>query len=305
MASDPDIARGAVSTALRYSLVGRTIDVPGFIERFRQGAQAHAGQSGTLGAKYSTIGDRFCIPNLSDVASRINHDPAITDVRWAAYMLATTYWESAHIVDSGIKRKHGHGDYRVTETFVPVEESDKGGTRAYAKPVRVARSGNGARVTASDGKVFLVAADGSYHPEHEAGGHHHRAGTSAPHHAAFGPSGGAGVSKVYFGRGYVQLTWWYNYAKAGAATGKGLDFLFDPDLVLDADNAYRIMSTGMCNGTIFANGHRFSDYFIGAVSDYAHARHMVNGMDQAETIASIARAIEACLMESITPKAAA
>jgi hypothetical protein len=37
-----------------------------------------------------------------------------------------------------------------------------------------------------------------------------------------------GAENAYFGRGYVQLTWWSNYAKAGAALGRGLDLQPSP-----------------------------------------------------------------------------
>jgi predicted chitinase len=40
-----------------------------------------------------------------------------------------------------------------------------------------------------------------------------------------------GIEHAYYGRGYVQLTWWSNYAQAGIAIGLGLDLLLDPELV--------------------------------------------------------------------------
>jgi len=32
-----------------------------------------------------------------------------------------------------------------------------------------------------------------------------------------------------FGRGYVHLTWWYNYATAGVLPDKGLTLVTDPE----------------------------------------------------------------------------
>jgi hypothetical protein len=86
-----------------------------------------------------------------------------------------------------------------------------------------------------------------------------------------------GEEEYFFGRGYVQLTWWNSYASAGVVLGQGLAFLFEPDLVNDRDVAYSIMATGLFTGKIFANGRRLSHYFHGAHTDYVGARNMVNG----------------------------
>lgn len=44
----------------------------------------------------------------------------------------------------------------------------------------------------------------------------------------------------YFGRGFIQLTWDYNYQAAGDALG--LDLINNPDLALDPQNAVRILA---------------------------------------------------------------
>ena len=46
----------------------------------------------------------YCIPNRRDVLIRIFNDPDVYDIRWMAYMLATTYWESASVVTTNITR---------------------------------------------------------------------------------------------------------------------------------------------------------------------------------------------------------
>jgi hypothetical protein len=84
------------------------------------------------------------------------------------------------------------------------------------------------------------------------------------------------LRRYYFGRGLVQLTWWYNYATAGATLGRGLDFLFDPTLVDDKDVAYDILATGLCTGAVFAHGKKLQQYFHGGHTGYVHARDMVN-----------------------------
>ena len=107
-----------------------------------------------------------------------------------------------------------------------------------------------------------------------------------------------GVENAYFGRGYVQLTWWSNYLRAGLALNLGLKLLLDPDLVEDPDVAYQIMSYGMRTGKIFANGYSFSDFFAGGSRDYKGARKMVNGSDHDSDIAALAMAIEAILLDA-------
>lgn len=50
----------------------------------------------------------------------------------------------------------------------------------------------------------------------------------------------------YYGRGYVQLTWDYNYKKFG--TLLGIDLLGKPDLALDPVHAASIIVKGMKSG---------------------------------------------------------
>ncbi|MDP1097891.1 glycoside hydrolase family 19 protein, partial [Klebsiella quasipneumoniae] len=66
-----------------------------------------------------------------------------------------------------------------------------------------------------------------------------------------------GAEQAFYGRGYVQLTWWSNYAAAGVAVGRGMGLLLDPELVKTPEVAYALMSHGMRTGEGFANGRRF------------------------------------------------
>jgi len=79
--------------------------------------------------------------------------------------------------------------------------------------------------------------------------------------------------------------------------------LLDPERVKQPETAYTLMSYGMRNGKIFANGHSFKDYFTQTKTDYEGARAMVNGSDHAADIAKIARQFEAVLLKAkvITP----
>jgi hypothetical protein len=106
-----------------------------------------------------------------------------------------------------------------------------------------------------------------------------------------------GEEHRYYGRGYVQLTHWYNYASNGAAVGLGLNLLFNPDLALHPAIAYKVMSDGMCEGLGFSHGHRLRQY-PGLDTDYVHARRIVNRLDHCYKIAEIAQHFEAALMEA-------
>ncbi len=88
---------------------------------------------------------------------------------------------------------------------------------------------------------------------------------------------------VYYGRGYVQLTWDYNYKKMGKLIGVGDDLYIHPDNVLNHDTSYKIMSLGMRNG-VFTNV-RLIQYLSGMKTDYVGARKIINGSDHAVEIA--------------------
>jgi putative chitinase len=95
----------------------------------------------------------------------------------------------------------------------------------------------------------------------------------------------------YAGRGYVQLTWRSNYAKAAAKLG--VDLLNDPDMAMHPTYAARIMRAGMEEG--WFTGKKLADYLSGTKSDYVGARRIINGTDKAREIADYALAFEAAL----------
>jgi len=162
----------------------------------------------------------------------IERDPAITDIRWAAYLLATVKWECA-------------------DTWLPIEEYGKGAGHTYGNAVTIVKNG----VT---------------------------------------------YTNAYYGRGYVQLTWKDNYQRAGEKLGVADDLVLHPEKVLDPETAYDVMSFGMVNGVIFANGHKLADYTHSKKMDYVGARHMVNGVDHNKDIAEIAEQLEVMLRASLT-----
>jgi putative chitinase len=98
----------------------------------------------------------------------------------------------------------------------------------------------------------------------------------------------------YFGRGYVQLTWRANYARAGKRLG--FDLENDPDLALRPDVAALIMRRGMEEAWFTGKG--FSDYLpdIASRGDFIKARRIINGSDKSELIAGYAIAFQSALM---------
>lgn len=91
----------------------------------------------------------------------------------------------------------------------------------------------------------------------------------------------------YFGRGYVQLTWRVNYAKAEKELGYKL--VSNPDLALDPKIAAAIMVRGMQEG--WFTGKKLAHYFdcpLATRAQFAGARKIINGTDKAELIAGYA-----------------
>lgn len=93
---------------------------------------------------------------------------------------------------------------------------------------------------------------------------------------------------AYYGRGYVQLTWKSNYQKASQALG--IDFVRNPDLVMEPGNAAFIMFQGMKDAWFTGKG--FADYIKPDRKDYWNARRIINGTDKAKTISNYAKLFE-------------
>lgn len=94
----------------------------------------------------------------------------------------------------------------------------------------------------------------------------------------YGVEDPAGSGNVFYGRGFVQLTWADNYKKA---TEKlflgGEDDLYKyPDRALDGMIAAEIMFQGMWEGW-FRSGHSLPKYFSATVNDPFTAREIING----------------------------
>lgn len=92
--------------------------------------------------------------------------------------------------------------------------------------------------------------------------------------------------KIYYGRGYVQLTWYENYETMGRLLG--VDLLNNPDLALDPVISAKILFEGMTKGdSSFGDftGKALENYFNDKKEDWVGARRIINGTDKAELIA--------------------
>ena len=80
--------------------------------------------------------------------------------------------------------------------------------------------------------------------------------------------------------------------------GKGIQFLTNPDLALDAPSAYQLMSYCLRTGYGFANHRTLGDFIYGAKANYAGARSMVNGIDKAQELERLSNIFEDILLRS-------
>lgn len=98
--------------------------------------------------------------------------------------------------------------------------------------------------------------------------------------------------KVYYGRGYCQLTWIDNYRKMSSVVC--VDLVKNPDLAMESDIAAKIIVHGMMVGSF--TGKKLGDYIkCGKKPDYIGSRRIINGVDKASLIASYASIFEEAL----------
>lgn len=102
----------------------------------------------------------------------------------------------------------------------------------------------------------------------------------------------------WYGRGLIQTTWEDNYRKMGEETG--MDFISDPDKLLTWEGSLPALFVGMEKGLY--TGKDLDDYIDDLdesdeedAREYANARRVVNAMDKAKTISSLALTFERAL----------
>jgi hypothetical protein len=101
----------------------------------------------------------------------------------------------------------------------------------------------------------------------------------------------------WYGRGDVQLTWQGNYERADKELGLGGALIADPDKALDPTISALVMVKGMSEG--WFSGKKLSDYLpargLADIHQFANARQIINGLDDAVDIANHALTFQAAL----------
>ena len=103
------------------------------------------------------------------------------------------------------------------------------------------------------------------------------------------------TANLFYGRGFVQLTWYENYQKAGAKLG--LNLIKNPEKTLELPVATKIMFLGMMEG--WFTGKKLSQYFNSTTEDVYNARRIINGTDKANLIADYAYDYYSCISYTI------
>lgn len=105
---------------------------------------------------------------------------------------------------------------------------------------------------------------------------------------------------IYYGRGYVQLTWLQNYIRMSLRLslefGREINLVEHPELAMQPDYAALILWEGMIDGMF--TGKSLSDYINRDDVDYVGARRIINGTDKADLIAGYAATFESALRAS-------
>src|SRR5262245_2513082 len=112
-------------------------------------------------------------------------------------------------------------------------------------------------------------------------------GKGKPYGVPAGPYG-----QVYYGRGYVQLTWLDNYQKQDQKLGLGGRLIKNADLALDQQIALQVIFGGMMAGDFTGVG--LPKYITctnveSDTTDFYNARKIVNGLDCATQIQGYAQ----------------
>jgi len=104
-----------------------------------------------------------------------------------------------------------------------------------------------------------------------------------------------GDAVKYKGRGYIVIAGKNNYKLIGDKLG--IDLAAVPEMVLEPEIAYQILSTSMIDGSF--TGKKLSDFINDEQTDYVGARKIVAGPDRAELIAAYATKFESILRASL------
>ncbi len=103
-------------------------------------------------------------------------------------------------------------------------------------------------------------------------------------------------NKLYYGRSYVQLTWYENYELMGRLINE--DLLNAPELALQPQIAVKILFEGMTKGaSSFGDftGKCLEMYFNENTEDWKNARRIINGLDKWQDIKDYSLKFLTCL----------
>ena len=207
------------------------------------------------------------VPNLLNFLGKIEWDDGFQarHIPWVAYMLATTWWETAR-------------------TFAPIAEGgcDDTGCTPITNPK------TGAVNNREYGRPRTCP----------------NLAKTPPGTCPADPTN-TSVTHTYYGRGYVQLTHFDTYKstsrelfRLGLLTSED-QLVHFPEKVMDEDIAYHIISVGLRDGKYFTTQTlgRFIDLGHLAtpaqrLAQYKNARALVNGTDHDSDIAAIAAKFE-------------
>jgi putative chitinase len=102
--------------------------------------------------------------------------------------------------------------------------------------------------------------------------------------------------QIYYGRSYVQLTWFENYELMGRLLS--VDLLNHPELALTIEVATKILFEGMLKGSSSVGdftGKCLEMYFNSTTENWEGARRIINGTDKAKKIALHSQNFLKCL----------
>ncbi len=145
--------------------------------------------------------------------------------------------------------------HETAETMQPIEEIGKGRTRRYGRWVK---NSKGEEYCYDDDKCYLKK--------------------DYPH--------------LYYGRGYVQLTWLTNYFKASKELQ--IDFVMSPENALKSEHASKILVMGMLQGW-FTSLALDDCIYGGKFNQFMKARKIINGNNKKRLIANHAVKFLDCL----------
>jgi len=94
------------------------------------------------------------------------------------------------------------------------------------------------------------------------------------------------TGQTYYGRGYVQLTWKDNYQRQDTKLKLNTTLVKNADRALEPQIALEVIIGGMVDGDF--TGKKLAQFFTLNLTNWYDARTIVNGHDQASTIAGYA-----------------